>query len=80
LEVDPAFITNVLFTDEVGFTRDGVFNFHGHVWAKINPRATRETSFQHRFSINVWAGIVGDRLIGHICYQITFEARLIFDS
>lgn len=59
-----AFITNVLYTDEVSFTRKGIFNFHNeNVWANINPRVIRETSFPYRYSINVWAGIVDDRFI-----------------
>ncbi len=35
-----------------------------HVWATENPRAMRESSFQHRFTINVWAGVVGDIFLG----------------
>jgi len=46
------------------FTREGIFNFHNvHVWTHVNPRAIREARHQTTFSINVWAGIVGDRLI-----------------
>jgi hypothetical protein len=55
----------VLFTDEAMFTRDGVFNYHNeHVGARQNPHATRESHFQRKFSLNVWAGIVGDTLLG----------------
>ncbi|KAJ4436743.1 hypothetical protein ANN_16875 [Periplaneta americana] len=35
-----------------------------HVWADENPHAVEETRHQHRFSINVWAVVLGDRLIG----------------
>lgn len=63
--VDPLFSSTILFTDEAGFTRDGVVNFHNqHVWADENPHEVAERGHQHRFSINVWAGILGDRLIG----------------
>jgi hypothetical protein len=62
---EPDFLTRVLWTDEAGFTRDGVMNLHNlHIWAEENPRRTRYSSFQHRFSVNVWAGIVDGRLIG----------------
>ncbi|KAG7301194.1 hypothetical protein JYU34_014053 [Plutella xylostella] len=45
----------------------GVFNTHNeHVWSHANPRAFRETGFQHRWRINVWAGIIGDHLIGPV--------------
>lgn len=62
---DPHFTAKVLFTDEAGFTRDGIVNFHNtHVWADANPYALEERRNQQRFCINVWAGIHGDRLIG----------------
>lgn len=60
-----SFLRRVLFTDEAGFTRDGIINFHNtHVWADENPHAIFESRFQDKFSINVWAGVIGDRLIG----------------
>ncbi|KAJ4436248.1 hypothetical protein ANN_18879 [Periplaneta americana] len=63
--VNPNFPALVLFTDEAQFTRDGVTNFHyQHVWAYENPRATVPSHHQVRFSLNMWAGIIGDRLVG----------------
>jgi len=50
------------------FTRDGICNFHNvHIWTHANPHAIREARHQPTFSINVWAGIVGDRLTGPFC-------------
>ena len=55
----------VLFTDEAQFTRDGIFNFHNqHNWMEDNPHAIVQSRHQHQFSINVWAGIIGNELIG----------------
>ncbi|KAJ4432524.1 hypothetical protein ANN_21146 [Periplaneta americana] len=63
--VNPNFPALVLFTDEAQFTRDGIANFHNqHVWAYENPRATVPSHHQVRFSLNMWAGIIGDRLVG----------------
>ncbi|KAJ4451919.1 hypothetical protein ANN_03397 [Periplaneta americana] len=63
--VNPNFPALVLFTDEAQFTRDGITNFHNqHVWAYENPRATVPSHHQVRFSLNMWAGIIGDRLVG----------------
>ncbi|KAJ4438679.1 hypothetical protein ANN_14626 [Periplaneta americana] len=63
--VNPNFPALVLFTDEAQFTRDGITNFHNqHVWAYENPRATLLSHHQVRFSLNMWAGIIGDRLVG----------------
>lgn len=63
----PYFVSNILFTDEAGFSRDGIFNFHNnHVWADDNPHATITGRHQHKFSVNVWVGIVGDSLLGPV--------------
>lgn len=62
---DNEFISRILWTDESQFTRDGITNFHNlHTWAPDNPHATRHRSFQHRFSVNMWAGVIGNKLIG----------------
>jgi len=61
------FLWKLLFTDEAMFTRDGICNFHNvHIWAHANPHAIQEARHQTTFWINVWAGIVGDRLIGPV--------------
>lgn len=61
------FLENIFFTDESCFTRNGVVNFHNlHIWSDENPRETRPNSFQRQFSINVWAGIIGNCMIGPI--------------
>ncbi|GFU58731.1 hypothetical protein TNCV_932721 [Trichonephila clavipes] len=40
-------------------------NFHNlHTWADENPHAIRPHGAQQKCSINVWAGIVGDCLLG----------------
>lgn len=60
-------LPNILWSDEATFTRNGAFNMHNtHFWAAENPRVVQRTNFQHRFSINLWAAIIGDQLIGPI--------------
>lgn len=62
---DPLYFQSILWTDEAQFTRDGVTNFHNlHEWQHDNPHAKRTTSFQRRFSINLWCGVIGNTLIG----------------
>lgn len=62
---DPNFLSRVLFSDEAMFGREGCFNAHNwHVWAEENPHALFHRGFQERFSINLWAGLLGDRLVG----------------
>ena len=61
----PDFFNHVLWTDESGFTRDGIMNLHSlHIYSDENPRVTRSASFRRRFRVNVWAGILGIILIG----------------
>lgn len=65
LRADRNFSSYILFSDEAQFARDGIFNHHNwHEWRENNPHLTREHGFQHRYSVNVWAGILGDRIIG----------------
>lgn len=62
---DPEFFNKILWTDESRFERTGLFNIHNyHTWATENPHAVRDSSFQHRFSVNMWSGILNGELIG----------------
>ncbi|XP_066600142.1 uncharacterized protein [Prorops nasuta] len=62
---DNGFARSVLFTDEACFTRNGFFNSrNSHQWDFENPRACFVASNQNRFSVNVWAGIINNQLIG----------------
>lgn len=62
---NPEFINIVLFTDEAGFTRNGIINSHNlHTWCDENPHAIVQTKHQQRFIVNVWMGIIGNRLVG----------------
>jgi hypothetical protein len=55
--VNPRFVANILFTDEVGFKRDSVVNFHNtHVWVDDNPHTTVASRNQLGFSsMSGWA-------------------------
>lgn len=65
VEEDEQFVKRVLFTDEASFTRSGVFNTHNlHSWQQENPHEVHRFRYQHRFSVNVWCGIVNECLIG----------------
>lgn len=60
-------VPNILWTDESTFTRNGATNMHNiHIWAHENPRGVLRANFQHRFSVNVWAGMCGNLLIGPV--------------
>lgn len=58
-------LRRILFTDECIFKSDGSINRHNeHHYAVDNPHCIKKTHVQGRFSVAVWAGIVGDHVIG----------------
>ena len=76
----PAFLQNILFTDEAKFTRDGNVNTHNaHYWSPVNPYWMRETRHQVQWSINVWCGIHGDRLVGPVFYDGILNGQRYLD-
>lgn len=59
------------------FTRDTVFNVHNsHYWVEENPKRAKEIAFQRNFSDNVWAGVLGDQLIGLNTFQGTLIGEI----
>jgi hypothetical protein len=57
-EHDLGFLEHILWSDEASFTHEGVFNSHNSpLWAQHNP-------LQVCWSINVWAGITGNCVVG----------------
>lgn len=67
VQQDRRYASRVIFSDESLFTREGIFNSHNmHAWSDENPRVTRSRSFQTRWKINLWAGIMGTQILGPI--------------
>jgi hypothetical protein len=63
-ELNPNFPRNILFTEECSFSKEGMYNTHNwHLWADENPNIIGVRGFQEKFSTNVWAGIIDDRLV-----------------
>lgn len=64
INLRPNYGSRILYTDECTFTRNGIFNIHNyHYWSHRNPFLTRSSSFQHRYSVNVWCGLLGDQMV-----------------
>jgi hypothetical protein len=60
----------VLFTDAARFGRDGIINIQNqHQWAEENPHGVTQSMHSQKFSISVWAGIVGACMFFHIGLQ-----------
>lgn len=54
----------ILWTDEAIFTPNGIFNSRNFLyWSDENPHIVREGAFQYRWSINVWAGVIGNQVV-----------------
>lgn len=71
------FLYNILWSDECTFNETGSLNRHNmHYWSNINPRWTRHRNFQVRFKVNVWAGILGGRLIGPHFFENNLNAQI----
>lgn len=67
---DNNFVLKILFSDETRFTNNGMFNRNNtRYWAQENPRLLRQGNFQERFGFNVWAAIIGRRIIGPIFFD-----------
>lgn len=65
MQQNPNFFPNVLWSDEATFHSNGFVNRHNfHFYSDVNPRHFREVNRQNRWSLNVWGGIFGDRVIG----------------
>lgn len=78
---DPNFHHKILFTDEAGFTRTGIFNSHNfHEYAEENPHAKVVKHFQREFRVNVWAGIINNFVVGPVFLprRLTGENYLAF--
>lgn len=61
---------NILFSDESTFTLNGEVNRQNcRYWAEENPHWMREGHTQWPQKVNVWAGIIRDRVIGPIFFE-----------
>lgn len=60
-------VSNICFSDESTFFLNGHVHRHNHrYWSTENPHEFRETHTQRIQKVNVWAGILGNRVIGPI--------------
>lgn len=62
---DPDFLKKVCFSDESTFHLNGYVNRHNcRYWCEENPHEHREAHTQKPQKLNVWAGILGNEVIG----------------
>lgn len=72
---------NILFTDESLFTREETFNIHNfHFYADENPYVYNIRSYQHKFSINLWAGIYKNFVVLFLIIINAFHVSLCYTT
>ena len=82
IKAHPELLSVILLSDKASFTRNGVNNLRNvHTWSRDNPHETSVINFQRRFSVNVWCGVLGNKLIGPFVFDNnltgnTYEAFL----
>jgi hypothetical protein len=60
---DPIFSQSVLFSDEATFCLNGTVNRQRY-WARENLHWMQEIHTQYPQKVNVWVGIIDDRILG----------------
>lgn len=61
---DGNLLSKIVLTDESLFTREGVFNrYNSHYYSEVDPYLKHDRGFQHRWRLNIWAGICGDQIL-----------------
>lgn len=77
---DPMFPKNILFSDEATFTLHGTVNKQNcRYWSKQNPHWMREGHTQYPIKVNVWAGIINNRIIGPYFFEGTLTGAIYLE-
>lgn len=77
---DENFLNSVLFSDECTFHNNGTVNRHNfHYYSDSNPHQFGIIHNQHRWSVNVWGGIIGQHLIGPYFFEEHLNGMLFLE-
>lgn len=77
---NPCLIRNIVFSDEATFFLNGTVNKQNcRYWAVENPHWMMEANTQYPQKLNVWAGIVGSRIIGPYFFDGTLDGEQYLD-
>lgn len=73
----PNYVKNICFSDECSFSLCGTVNKQNvRYWSDTNPRIIREEHTQYPQKVNVWAGILGDHIIGPLFIEGNLTGQL----
>lgn len=66
----------MLYTDECLFTPAGAFNRqNSRQWEPHNPHWVKVIQSKYKWSVMVWAGVIGERVIGPYFFRMTVSGR-----
>lgn len=66
----------ILFSDEATFCLNGTVNRQNcRYWSRVNPHWMVEAHTQHPQKVNVWAGIVDNRIVGPFFFEGTLTGE-----
>ena len=72
---DENFPSKIIWSDESMVGNNGIFNRRNSHWSQQNPLEHKVSRHQHRFSFNMWVGILGTNIIGPFIYQNNLTAE-----
>lgn len=73
---DRNFLGKIMFTDEATFTTNGIVSSQNcRYWARNNPNWVINCKDQYSQKVNVWCGILGDRIIGPFFFNQSLNAH-----
>lgn len=77
---NPHFLNCIVFSDEATFSLNGAVNRHNcRYWSHHNPHWMEQTRTQYPQKVNVWAGIVRNRILGPFFFDGTLNAAGYLD-
>jgi hypothetical protein len=80
LQKNANFHKNILFTDEATFCLNGTINKQNtRYWSSQNPRWYTEGHTQYQQKVNVWAGIIGNQILGPFFIEDNLTANSYLD-
>lgn len=70
IQQNAEFISMICFSDEATFNLHGTINRHNsRYWSNQNPHWMTENHTQHPQKLNVWAGILGNSVVGPFIFN-----------
>lgn len=77
---NPNYLKTICFSDECTFFLNGIVNKQNvRYWCDENPHVFREGHTQFPEKLNVWAGILGNHIVGPLFLEETLTGQLYLD-